>query len=77
MRTARPSLGGSLSPSRHGIGLGASAEGDSDPLGGGGGEGDDGFAADKRYRRKPRGDSLVRDSVGLPVEKVYAPRQRA
>lgn len=65
------------SPLRNGAGICAAAGGSSDALGGGGGDGDDGFAADKRYLRKPRGDSLVRDSVGLPVEKVYAPRQSA
>lgn len=73
-RTGRTSSGACPSPW---AGLRAAAEGDGDALGGGGGDGDGGFAADKRYRRKPRGDSLIRDSVGLPVEKVYAPRQSA
>lgn len=78
----RPLSGASEFPARNGAGLWAAADVDGDGLGGGDGgargrgEGD-GFAADKRYQRKPRGKNLVRDAVGLPVEKVYAPRQSA
>lgn len=40
-------------------------------------DGDESFAEDKRYRRKPKGANLRRDAAGLPSEKVYAPRQSA
>lgn len=43
----------------------------------GGDDGDESFAEDKRYRRKPKGANLRRDAAGLPAEKVYAPRQSA
>lgn len=76
MRTARPSSWASPCPSRNGAGLTAAVESYGDALGGDG-DGGEGFAADKRYRRKPRGNSLIRDSAGLPVEKIYAPRQSA
>lgn len=39
--------------------------------------GEESFAEDKRYRRKPKGANLRRDASGLPSEKVYAPRQSA
>lgn len=39
--------------------------------------GGDGFAEDRRYRRKPRGNSLRRNEAGLAAEKVYAPRPSA
>lgn len=39
--------------------------------------GEDSFAEDQRYRRKPKGSNLRRDEGGLPTEKVYAPRQSA
>ncbi|CAM9642113.1 unnamed protein product [Scytosiphon promiscuus] len=40
-------------------------------------DGEESFAEDKRYRRKPKGANLRRDASGLPSEKVYAPRQSA
>lgn len=40
-------------------------------------DGEESFAEDKRYRRKPKGANLRRDAAGLPSEKVYAPRQSA